>query len=176
MGSILASSSSCNLILVDIVGNDVETNARTNLVQSRDYCLAMGFNQKMRGGKKGMKQNNGVKRSGVKLRPAPQQSTNSTLSNQQEQEGNREEDEDDNDEEYDESRHFEEKKPLCGCIITVSGCSEIKNDLLKMCESLGAKSGKGLTADVTHLITDSSGSPKYEVSCNLIPFDFGKDR
>jgi hypothetical protein len=140
----------------------------------------MAFPSKFKGGgKKGMKQNNGAKRSTVKLRPAPApeplDAPSSTKSRKGKgkavvpQEREREDEEDDDEEEEEEEFGYKEglkteTKPLEGLTVTISGCGKDKAGLCDLAAELGGTLQPALTSDTTHLVADAAGSPKFDVS------------
>ncbi|KAK4051586.1 protein kinase activating protein dpb11 [Microbotryomycetes sp. JL201] len=118
-------------------------------------------------GKKGMRQNNGKKPS-IRLKPRPNAPAHVTAAaNGDGQRGLRDGMDTENDDDEQSAAEDEEdegSKPLAGVVLTVSGCGQYKTALLDLAEQLGAVSDINMTHETTHLITDSAGSPKYEMA------------
>ncbi|KAK4056406.1 protein kinase activating protein dpb11 [Microbotryomycetes sp. JL221] len=131
-------------------------------------------------GKKGMRQNNGKKPS-IKLKPAPavQPSASRTANGDEPKRAKQRRKRDDNrehatddedaadDNGQDNDSNEDERKPLEGIGLTVSGCGRNKTALLTLATKLGATSSGDMTHDTTHLITDTAGSAKYEMAVRL---------
>lgn len=136
---------------------------------------------KGRGGKKGMRQNDGRKKmSSVKLRPAPAPDASSRRRKRDgdddgegeqsaTEEEREQEDEDDEEDGLDALNYTKalkgEAKPLAGCAVTVTGCSQVRSQLLDWAGELGAENTNDMSKRTTHLIAGKWGSLKYDVSC-----------
>lgn len=57
-----------------------------------------------------------------------------------------------------------EVKPLEGFTVTVSGCGKDKSSFMDLADQLGAKAQPALTNETTHLVADTHGSAKFDVS------------
>lgn len=133
--------------------------------------MAFGARGKFPPGRKGMRQNNG-KKAGVKLKPAPSASmtAQTTTARQQDASNADDQEEDDTEEEEIDELGMQptglagERRPLEGVTVTVTGLSKQKSALLDMARELGATIEEGLTLHTTHLVAETAGSAKYEVS------------
>ncbi|KNZ49001.1 hypothetical protein VP01_526g9 [Puccinia sorghi] len=71
-----------------------------------------------------------------------------------------------------------DRPPLTGCVVCLSGISEpvrvCASQTIAYAEKLGARIEKALTKDVTHLICDRPGSEKYNVIDHLVILVFDK--
>ncbi|GAA6060788.1 hypothetical protein JCM10212_005437 [Sporobolomyces blumeae] len=128
------------------------------------------------GGKKGMRQVTSKHQKKIILRPAPpttrtaDDAADADLSPSKGKEKAYFVDEDDDyldgdAEEYGYRESLrEERLPLVGLRVSVSGCSGTKEDLLKTAEEYGAERQAGLHEDTTHLVTDKAEGAKYKIA------------
>ncbi|GAA5901568.1 uncharacterized protein JCM6883_000258 [Sporobolomyces salmoneus] len=124
------------------------------------------------GGKKGMRQVTGKHQKKIILRPAPipeskkgkERSTSEDPQDPSEEEHEEEEEEEDTEQYgYRESLQ-QDRRPLAGFRISVSGCRELKQDLLEIAQEYGAERQGALHIDTTHLITDRPEGAKYKIA------------
>lgn len=149
--------------------------------------MAFGNQYKSKGGsKKGPRAHQlSHKNKQVKLRPQPEKpfgeakndrdksgllGTEGQLLNPNEEDQEEESEEEEEEEEcsYRKETQIKNNKPLIGKCLSVSGCLGLKADLLHKATELGSMVESSLLNHVTHLITDSTGSDKYEVSKKTI--------
>ena len=121
-----------------------------------------------------MRQVTGKHQKKVILRPAPAPNNvtsskeNADATDEDDGDGASDLDEEDDTEQYGYRQSLQQERlPLTGLTISVSGISGQKQDLLKMAQEYGAEVNAGLREDTTHLVTDQRTGAKYKVPLYL---------
>lgn len=130
-----------------------------------------------------MRQVTGKHQKKIILRPAPAPPVNANTTSSkgkerqlEEDEGEEEDYDQEEEEDQDDTEQYgyreslqQDRLPLAGLSISVSGCRGQKEDLLKIAQEYGAERHSGLQDNTTHLVTDRPEGAKYKVSF-FLPF------
>ncbi|GAA5930116.1 uncharacterized protein JCM15063_004721 [Sporobolomyces koalae] len=131
------------------------------------------------GGKKGPRQVTSKYQKKIILRPAPvrdRSTDDATSTSKGKERAYDEPDDDDEDDDQDSRDHdqtevygyreslLQDKLPLAGLAVSVSGCPGQKEDLLRIAEEYGAERHGGLQEDTTHVVTDKPEGAKYKIA------------